>query len=297
MAEPELPEGAFAVRVDFEKNTGNPRRIFEAADRLIASFENIDADFVSLIDPSIQSRLVLSDVTSGSIRIWLAQKLEATDEQAFKELSWRKVVGPLVLDARNKYIDWANRTGKKPSRKLLLEAKSDLDDLAASSDVRGLPGYGNTSVKQVADHLVSLSQAKAPLLSGDALYVETRRESIRFNPIRVLPSDFFDKVLIKESIPDDNTMILKVKKPDFLGLSQWEFRLGNKPILAKVSHEDWLHDYQNRREAVRPGDSIRAVVKVTTQYGYDNEIVDTKYEVIEVLEVDHAPVQGRMAEL
>ena len=297
MAQIDTYDGSFAVRVDFERNTGNPRRIFEAADRLIASFENIDTEFVTLIDPNIQSRLILSDVTSGSIRVWLAQKLEAVDEQAFKDLDWKKAVGPVALKARNKYIDWANQTGKEPSRELLIEAKDDLDALAASSEVRGLPGYGHTSVKKIADHLVDLSQAKAPLLSGDALFVESGDQSIRFNPSHVLPPDFFEKVLIKESIPGENTMTLKVKKPDYLGHSQWEFKYGNAPILAKISHEDWLDDFQNRREVVRPGDSIRATVKVTTQYGFDNEIIDTKYEVIRVLKVDHAPVQGRMTDI
>lgn len=80
-------------------------------------------------------------------------------------------------------------------------------------------------------------------------------------------------------------MIPKVKKPDYLGESRWEFRHGTRPISAKIVHADWLKDFHNRKYDIRPGDSLRATVLTTVSYGYDKEVVAIHYDITEVKEI------------
>ena len=80
-------------------------------------------------------------------------------------------------------------------------------------------------------------------------------------------------------------MILAVKKPDYLGKSQWELRHGSANIRARIEHGDWLTRFQNREVDVRPGDSLRCVVEQELHYGYDNELLLQTFVVTEVVEV------------
>lgn len=89
-------------------------------------------------------------------------------------------------------------------------------------------------------------------------------------------------------------MILRVKKPDYLGESMWEFRWGNRNFLAKVSHLDWLARFQSREIMIRPGDSIRAIVRISDRYDFSGELTGTTSDVIEVKDVINLPEQEQL---
>jgi hypothetical protein len=82
-------------------------------------------------------------------------------------------------------------------------------------------------------------------------------------------------------------MILRVKKPDFIGDSMWDFVHDARVLTAHVADSEWLSAFRQGGQPLTPGDSLKAVVKSTVRYGFDNEVVNTKYDVIRVLEVLH----------
>ena len=79
-------------------------------------------------------------------------------------------------------------------------------------------------------------------------------------------------------------MILKVKKPDYLGASMWELRHGEHNWSARIEDDEWLHRFQTRDVDVRPGDSLRALVRTDVRYGYHNEVVSEHRTILKVLE-------------
>jgi hypothetical protein len=109
--------------------------------------------------------------------------------------------------------------------------------------------------------------------------------------INIAP-DSLDKILLKEEIESSSEMILKVKKPDYLGQSKWEFHHGGRTIEAKINHLDWLNKFQNREIDIRPGDAIKGRVIQTTKYGFDNEVISSRYEIEKIIEVLSSPTQG-----
>ena len=80
-------------------------------------------------------------------------------------------------------------------------------------------------------------------------------------------------------------MILKVKKPDYLGESMWEFRFGEHAIQVKVSDREWLEEFQLQRAFVHPGDSIRGIVEISHKYDYDGELTSTYYNLVKVKKI------------
>ena len=80
-------------------------------------------------------------------------------------------------------------------------------------------------------------------------------------------------------------MILKVKKPDFLGNSMWEFNHEGHPISASILDQGWLADFREHGLGVRPGVALRALVRVEASYDDDSEALPARYAVLKVYEV------------
>ena len=93
-----------------------------------------------------------------------------------------------------------------------------------------------------------------------------------------------EELLTREVNSNESIMILKVRKPDYLGESKWEFVL-DRGFDAKIIDIDWLNRFQNRIEDVRPGDAIRANVRTEIRYGYEGEVVGVRHTIVKVIEV------------
>ena len=91
--------------------------------------------------------------------------------------------------------------------------------------------------------------------------------------------------MTKEAIANTNQMILKVKKPDYLGESMWELKHDTKSFLAKILDTEWLKSFQQRKFDIRPGDSLRVELEIIVKYGYDSEVISTHYNVLNVNEI------------
>ena len=100
--------------------------------------------------------------------------------------------------------------------------------------------------------------------------------------------DTIDELVTKDKIVSQAEMILKVKKPDYLGESKWGFRHGGRNFPGKIVHKEWLENYQNRKIDIRPGDSIRAMVEIIDKYDFDGELIGTEHNIIQIITVIQA---------
>jgi hypothetical protein len=99
---------------------------------------------------------------------------------------------------------------------------------------------------------------------------------------------------VREEHSSLDPMILKVKKPDFIGDSMWDFIWDGRTLSMKIHHQEWLHSFRNGDILLRPGDSLRAKVKTTVRYGFDNEVVGVQHDLLEVLAILHGPDSTQM---
>ncbi|MDZ4164419.1 MAG: hypothetical protein U1C55_04770, partial [Smithellaceae bacterium] len=135
------------------------------------------------------------------------------------------------------------------------------------------------SVERISSSLSHLQKA------DDASYVISETEKVAFNLEFKLIPESIDDLVTKDKIVSKAEMILKVKKPDYLGDSKWDFRHGGRSFPAKIVHRDWLESFQNREVDIRPGDSIRAKVEIINKYDFDGELISTDYVILEVVEI------------
>jgi hypothetical protein len=159
--------------------------------------------------------------------------------------------------------------------------------LARRIHLRGfLSACSRTDRQKLLPDLNKINEALSHLLPNDkVVYIAPADGRVEINAnFRIVPENL-EQLLTREILTSTVEMILMIKKPDYLGQSQWEFRHGTHPITAKVLDVEWLEKFQSRQVDVRPGDSLRAMVQVVANYGYQNELVAEKYNIMQVKEV------------
>jgi len=288
---PPIPGGAdFAIYIDFKKGEGNPARVFQAADTMIQALQRLDHALCNSIDSHIEPILVLEEIESGSLKIWLKDVLSASDDEALKTLDWKPAVGNYLVRAKYVYIEWANKTGTSGS---LLELARELKNIAAATNVKHLPDYAPPSITDLSEVTKEMDKAKGFLIAGDRMsYLPAPSVGTALVPavdfdlsVRWAPEDLLALSTRETTRYEKMPMNLIVKRPDYLGTSKWDFRHGKTPLSAKVADDEWLGQFQTRKIDVRPGDALKCLVTLERSYGFDNELIEETYTVTKVLDV------------
>jgi hypothetical protein len=60
----------------------------------------------------------------------------------------------------------------------------------------------------------------------------------------------------------EGEIILTIRKPDMVGNSKWQFTRGKFPVFAKITDEDWLRNFHERKvKGLHSGDAMRCKVR------------------------------------
>lgn len=279
----EPPNADFAIYVDFDKSAERPQRVFKALDGLIAAFERLDKALASSIDPDIVPILLLEDVEGGSIKVWLRNKLEATEDQSLYEIDWKPMVGRYLVAAKYAYIEWVNDEQERGKPGSISVLRKRILELAHKTDVRKIPDYGVPSSAELIESTKEIGRALSALNGNDTVTYISSAGNSQFDVSIDWDKLSIEALAVRETITSPpSPMILAVKRPDYLGASQWEFRHGKRSIKGRIEDRKWLEDFQGRKVDVRPGDALRCKVKHEVSYGYDNEVVSETYVVVDV---------------
>jgi hypothetical protein len=280
MANP--PKGDFCIVIDFDKESSNPERIFMAMSNIITSFKKLDDSLIKSIDKNITPVLILEDIEAGSIKTWLKQLIEQINDDALKNIDWKPLVGQYLVKAKYIVLNFLEGKTRITDSKEIKKLQNDLYELAEKTDVNKFPSYTPVSVPKLIDNIDRINTTLQPLNHKDKVSFLSQQGDATFNlDFNFVPNEIED-LLTKETLSNTSLMILKVKKPDYLGNSQWEFKYDKRTIFVKISDADWLTSFQQRKQDVRPGDSIKGTVKIDVKYGYDMNVINTHYEIIKV---------------
>jgi hypothetical protein len=272
----------FAFKIDFQKGSGNPRRVFDAASELIDAFEFFDSILVTSIDAKMQPLMVLEDVDGGSIKVWLRNLLTRTDDEALKTLEWKPIIGRYLVKAKYILLEFCDDEHGKPS---LSNLRDGLLRLAQETDVRHLPDYAPVNEKKLLTAVERVQGAKGELDRGDKLTVESEGKVYEVN----LAADWTPEVKTmveggRES-SSRGEIILTIRKPDFIKDTMWQFSHGRNTISAPILDEDWLAKFHNRLIPLSPGDALRCAAVFTYYYDEKGTLLEQKIEIERVLEV------------
>mgnify|MGYP003349548569 FL=1 len=134
-------------------------------------------------------------------------------------------------------INWCNKGQQNENKESLLDLSNQIKLIAQETNVRHLPDYKAPNIAELAESIRDISEAKNFLDKKDRLqYIAGNdKDPLDFDLSIDWTPEKFEDFLTKEIVEfPEATMILAIKKPDYLGLSAWELRHGKKKILAKM---------------------------------------------------------------
>ena len=284
----------FSIEIDFQKGSESPSRIFRTMTGLIETFQELDKALVNSIDTKIEPVMIIEDIETGSIKGWFSTILKNVDDDALKKLDWKPLVGQYLVKAKYYILDFMDGKTQITSIGEIEDLERKLLKSAEETDVTHFPSYTPIQRQKLFSNIKRITDALGYLNESDkASYISSENEIIMNAQFDIVPEKI-EELLTQEQIGSYSEMILKVKKPDYLGESMWEFRHGTRTILAKIVDLEWLKSFQNREKDVRPGDSLRAQVETIVSYGYDNEVVGIHHNITEVKNIIPAKSQNQL---
>ena len=276
----------FCIEIGFQKGTPEPARVFRAMTGLIEAFQTVDKMLVQSLDVAVEPMLLLENVEAASIKAWLRSVLMGIDDDALKKMDWKAAVGVYLVRAKYIMVDFLGKRSTISNRAEIVDLQQKLLAAADEMPMDSVLFHSPLSETAIVESLRIITEPLSSLVSGDsALYITGDEREAPFNISFGFAPETIQDLLTKEIITSTPVMILKVRRPDYLGESMWEFRHEGHPFPAKLLAVEWLRRFQDREVEVRPGDALRAKVELRVHYGYDGEVVNTHRSILEVLEV------------
>jgi hypothetical protein len=119
----------FGIFIDYDTQ-GSPTKALRAFSNIIEAFERLDKDLIGSIDSKIKPITVLEDLELGSIRGWLKNRLESVDDDALKELDWKKAVGAYLVKAKYIVVHFLEDKTEITTREEVMSLEAQLYKLA-----------------------------------------------------------------------------------------------------------------------------------------------------------------------
>lgn len=280
------------IKIDFERDSTNPQRVFESMSYLISSIENFHSCLLSSVATEVKSEFLLADVKEGSIESWLCPTLEGevNDIKASR-------LAQFLNNCTDKIIAFIDGKGTFESIDEVNELETEIAAEVKKLDVEKFPNVFSLDKRRLLKGFTELGQATAQLNDVDIAYLGSKTSVRKINKDFRLSEDNL-KALIIERIEDHTSKeVLIIKKADFIGSSMWDFVRRKVTIPVKLRDESWLNKFHQRVEVVSPGDGLLCDLVTYVYYDKNDREIDVKYEVIKVhekivsnfdqLELDH----------
>ena len=234
--------------------------------------------------------MILEDIKAGSIRVLLSSLLKKIDDEGLRQGELKKAIGPALVDAKYAVIGWLDKD-QDTAAKDAVELRDTLRQLAATSDLRHLGDYAPIHEAKLVASLSSLQEAKKLLGPKDKLMLEAPGHKTytvdltkTWDPSEVIS---LDKTTTEKH--SEGEIILTIRKPDMVGNSKWLFSRGKFPVSAKITDEEWLARFHDRKvKGLHSGDAMRCKVKFTYVFDDRGNMIDEHIEITKVLEIIEA---------
>lgn len=279
-------EGDIELKIDFIEDDGSPARVFEIAAQIIRSFEDLDRALITSVDSTISTMLVLEDVEKSSLKVVLRNILKQIDDQALKELDWKPLVGQYLVKAKQITVQWLDRKIEEDEDAGIEDLTERLQKLAIETDVRHIPDYPRLNPSRIAQPLDEFQRAKSKLRPGEGLTITLDSKEYRVDLGSTwMPSEHMSDVKGDRVLSNDSDMLLVIKKPDFLGKSQWSFRHGKANFSAPITDENWLDEFHSGKHPLSPGDALMVRVRFEHIYSEKGDLIESDKKIIKVMDL------------
>ncbi len=282
----EVLEGEIAIIIDYKAGISSALDVLQGAMSLISALDTLDSALLSSIDSSLDPISILNDVQHSSLKILLARALKNMPDELIKNLEWKQILGSLLIKAKHELLQKLD--GDAP------EIQRSLDKLEQEYDKTsvGLIGYKSPKVSDVQSALKEVSKARA-MLPNQEVIIQTELGDINLSEVQpeepILLDNEGTRTLVNKGIE-----LFKIKALDMLGTSQWTVIRHQKMTKVDILHQGWLAAYHKREHVLLPGDSLECRFEETVTYDADNNEIERKLCIVEIIKIIHPPLQDKL---
>lgn len=251
------------VKVDFRPGVSSPQEILQCAVDTINALSELDQALASCLSTSMRMSFKLEGFKEGSLITRL--KSFYLNEDSNENIDDRMNIDTaqsFVDKSRDGILKGVNESNEKIDGKRLIDILSVTETVAEQVGIKDAIGYTPPNPMIFSKAINSVLESSDRLGDGEKAKISTsdefENESLYVDLPRGKKVDVDDvlKELVTKEIENTLDMILVIKKPDFLGDSQWEFKKGKESLSAKIEDSEWVSKFKSGEVVIVPNDAL-----------------------------------------
>ncbi len=287
MLEPKDYPTSFLVTFNFEKNIRDPQRILATASSYIEALQNCDKMLLKSFHSELSTVLIIDNIEFGSFKIWLQQLIENIDNEALYELDPKKLIGKFLVKGKYLLLRALGKNNALPSKEELSQTANQIHASAQETGVLTMPAYSRIPEIEIAQNMKMLAEALSKLKEKESASFSSSEGNVQIAPGIAITDRQITELLASRTIENESEIILKVRKPDFLGETGWVFLFDKRNLSATIKDKEWLEQFHSGELDIRPGDALRVRLKETTQYDDSGNVIADDRAIVKVIEIIH----------
>jgi hypothetical protein len=281
----ELNTNTFCLAVNFDQSLLTPHKLFQSIADMILELQALDKSLIDCIDSELEPVFILDEVENGSIKMWLSQMIKSIPDDAIRNLDAKKILGEFLVKGKHKILKKLAESQEIKTEEQIQPLMQEISILAAQYNISILGIERDIDPVNLLKSMDAISKTANELPPGSDFMYDIGNDPLKIGKGFRVPPNYIKEILEYNKITNLMDMIIKVKKPDYLGNSKWEFRYANRQILCDFDDKKWLSDFHSRKIDVRPGDSLKVKMEICVSYDKNNEALAERYAIKEVLDV------------
>lgn len=277
----------FEIKLDFERETENPSRLFKSFAEMIEGINSLDYLIAESVNTKVKSKIVLDDIEKGSIigRFW--NELVISEDGQIDNSPNEENLEEYIEESRAETLRFL--ADKKTTVEDLEILKEKISEIAESKNLSSSFNYAEPDTLKLAEVINKVNDSTEKLNENESFELKSKNEEVKKikNGTPKIDIEAVEKALTKSEIINDSEAFYLIKKPDFLGDSAWNFLHGKKSITIKILHQEWLDNFHSGKNIVVPGDSLQVKVRQTSKYNINGYLISEKIDIIEVIDIIH----------
>jgi hypothetical protein len=271
----------YNIKVEFDKRADKPSRVFYSLADLIESFQRIDKMFINSISCSIKFKQVLDEVEKGSVIAKIMEFITLDDQRIFGETTDENSINEYMSDSRKAI---ASSLCKGGNLKLadFERVRSEVAESAKKTQVNKFQTFALPEPFELANQTKLVIESLNHLSDKDKAIFETQKEKFELSKSVNINIDQIEKELTDNVIENTIRMFLKIKQPDMLGNSSWEFKHLKEKIIAKILDEKWFTEFKDGKVPLKAGDSMDVDLHHIAKYDKLGNCISQNKSIIKV---------------
>jgi len=277
----------YKIKLDFERNTENPSRLFRSFSEMIDGLNNLDIVIAQCVNSTVESKIYLDDIEKGSILGKFWNELVINQDGQIDDIVGVDKIEEFIEDSRIASLQFI--ADNKSTVKDLEGLKETISEIAKKVELIDKFNFAEPDIINLAKSINKVNNATKGLTAKESFSLASKNKEVKEIGAGTpeINIEAVEEALTENTYQNIITRIYKIKKPDFLGDSAWVFKFGPSTLNVKILHEVWLEKFQNGEVIVLPGDSLKVSVRQTSKYNINGYLISDKLEIIEVLDVIH----------